>query len=77
MGWCRAKEAVLRPDVIEATASANHLMLNLLSSLLLGILGTICLAVLIVNSSGAASSFFCPSEHLVYGWCLLRGSLLT
>lgn len=56
----------LRLIVIEVTVSASHLMLKLLNSLLLDILGTICL-VSIVNSSEAASSVFCPSEPFVCG----------
>lgn len=71
------KEGVSRGTVIEVTASASHLMLKLPNSLPLDILGTICLAISIVNSSGAAASFFCPSEHFVCGWCLLMGFLLT
>ena len=63
--------------VIEVTASASHLVIKLLNSLPLDILCTICLAISIVNSSGAASSFFCPSEHFVHGWWLLMGFLLT
>lgn len=57
----------LRLIVIEVTVSASHLMLKLLNSLLLDILGTICLVVSIVNSSEAASSVFCPSEPFVCG----------
>lgn len=57
----------LRLIVIEVTVNASHLMFKLLNSLLLDILGTICLVISILNSLEAASSVFCPSEPFVCG----------